>query len=160
MTKGARSAPPATRKEKLTSCKSAIYTSNTTATPITLTAAQPTATLPLGTTVRRFGRNLQLSGNGILAEGEGYYDLDVSIGFTPTTAGDYTFTLLRDGVPVQGARRTVTGAAAASAVVEFPAIDRLQCCSTTANYTLQVSTAAALPASLTVNNVGMTVNKL
>ena len=67
-------------------CKSAIYTANTSPVTLNLTVQQPSAALPLGTVIRRFGRNIQLSGTGILIEGEGYYDVDESVTATPAAA--------------------------------------------------------------------------
>lgn len=140
--------------------KSAIYTANTTPTTLTLTAAQPTATLSLGTVIRRFGCNIQLSGNGILVEGSGYYDIDASVTATPTTAGNYTLSLYQDGVAVPGATQTVTAAAAASITFNIPALVRLQCCNSSATLTLVLSTTAALPATVVVNNAAVTVEKI
>lgn len=91
------------------SCKSAIYTADPSSTVLTLSTAAGTA-IPLGTTVRRFGCNAVLSGNGILLKGQGYFDVDASVTFTPTAAGAYTVTLFKDGVAVPGATQTVTAA--------------------------------------------------
>jgi hypothetical protein len=148
------------RGDFIMSCKSAIYTANTTPTTITLTTAQPTAVLPLGTVVRRFGKNIQLSGNGILLNGEGYYEDNTSVTLTPVTAGDYTVALFRDGVAIPGARQTVTATAGASITFNIPAIVRLQCCDSSATIQAVVSTAATLPATISVGNVGVTVEKL
>lgn len=140
-------------------CNSAIYTSNTSPTAITLTAGQPTSTLPLGTVIRRFGRNIQLSGNGILVDGEGYYDVSASVTLTPVTVGDYTVTLYQDGAAVPGAYQTITAAAAAATAFNIPALVRLGCGSS-ATLALVISTTAALPADVTVNNVGVVVKKI
>ena len=142
------------------SCKSAIYTANTSPSTITLTAAQPSATLPLGTVIRRFGCNAQLSGNGILLDGSGYYDVDASVTITPVAAGDYTVSLYRDGVAVPGATQTVTAVAAAAVNFNIPALVRLQCCDSSATLTLVLTTTATLPAEVTVNNVGVVVEKI
>ena len=140
--------------------KSAIYTANTSANTITLSATQPIATIPLGTTVRRFGCNTRLSGTGILIEGEGYYDVDASVTMTAVSAGNYTVKLFKDGVEVVGANQTVT--AAASSVISFniPALVRLSCCNSASTLTLQLSTTATLPVTVTVNNVGVVVEKI
>lgn len=140
--------------------KSAIYTANTSATAITLTAQQPTATIPLGTTVRRFGCNLRLSGVGILADGEGYYDIDASVTATATAAGNYTVKALVYGVEIPGANQTVTAAAGSVISFNIPAIFRLACCKSAATITLQISTDATLPADVTVNNVGVVIEKI
>lgn len=142
------------------SCKSAIYTANTSPATITLTTAQPSATLPLGTVIRRFGCNVQLSGNGILLDGSGYYDVDASVTLTPVAAGDYTVALYRDGVAVPGATQTVTAVAAAAVNFNIPALVRLQCCDSSATLTLVLTTTATLPAEVTVNNVGVVVEKI
>ena len=140
--------------------KSAIYTANTSANTITLSAQQPTAIIPLGTTIRRFGCNTRLSGTGILIEGEGYYDVDASVTMTAVSAGNYTVKLFKDGVEVVGANQTVT--AAASSVISFniPALVRLSCCNSASTLTLQLSTTATLPVTVTVNNVGVVVEKI
>lgn len=142
------------------SCKSALYSANTSPATITLTAAQSTATLSLGTVIRRFGCNVQLSGNGILLDGQGYYDVDASVTITPVAAGNYTVSLFADGVAVPGATQTVTAAAAATVNFNIPALVRLQCCDSSATLTLVLSTAATLPATVTVNNVGVIVEKI
>ena len=145
--------------------KSAIYTANTSPATINLTAQQPTATLPLGTTVRRFGRScceniLELSGNGILARDSGYYDLDASAVLTPAAAGIYTVTLYQDGQPVQGASQSITASAGATIVLNIPAIVRTRCDCGASALTLVVSTTATLPAEVVVNNVVIVVEKI
>ena len=147
------------------SCKSAIYVANTSPVTINLTAQQPTATLPLGTTVRRFGSAnceniLELSGNGILARDSGYYDVDASAVLTPAAAGIYTVTLYQDGQPVQGASQSITATAGATIVLNIPAIVRTRCDCGASALTLVVSTTATLPAEVVVNNVGIVVEKI
>lgn len=142
------------------SCKSAIYTANTSANAISLTTAQPTASLPLGTVIRRFGCNAQLSGIGVLIEGQGYYDFDSSVTVTATTAGNYTLSLFKDGVAVPGATQTVTATAASIIVFNIPALIRLQCCSSSSTLTLVLSTNTTLPNTITVNNVAVVVKKI
>lgn len=143
------------------SCKSAIYTANQRPYPTTLTASQPAAQLELGTVVRRFGCNAQLSGNGVLLDGQGYYDVDANVTITPEVAGDYTVALYEDGVAVPGAQQTVTVPAAGDAIAfNVPALVRLQCCSSSATLTLVLSTTATLPTTVTVNNVGVVVEKI
>lgn len=140
--------------------KSAIYTANTSANTITLTAQQPNATIPLGTTIRRFGCNLKLSGFGIIADGEGYYDVDASVTATAETAGDYTVKLFADGVEIPGANQTVTAAALGVVSFNIPALVRIACCKNSTTLTLQISTTATLPVTLTINNVGVVVEKI
>jgi hypothetical protein len=140
--------------------KSALYAANTTGTTVTLTTSQPTAVLQLGTVIRRFGCNAQLSGNGVILTGEGYYELEESVTITPTSAGNYTLALYRDGVEIPGAKQTVTATAAGSITFNIPAIVRLQCCDSSATIQAVLSTTGTLPAIVTVNNVGVVATKL
>ena len=142
------------------SCKSAIYTANTAASAITLSTAQPTSTIPLGTTIRRFGCNIKLNGTGILLDGEGYYNVNASVTLTPASTGDYTVRLLADGVEIPGANQTVSAASLSSITFNIPTIVRLLCCKSSSTLSLQVSATATLPATITVNNVGVTVTKI
>lgn len=147
------------------SCKSAIYTANTSPVTINLTAQQPTATLPLGTTVRRFGRScceniLEQSGNGILARDSGYYDVDASAVLTPAAAGIYTVTLYQDGQPVQGASQSVTAVSGATIAMNIPAVVRTRCDFGASVLSLVVSTTATLPAEIVVNTIGIVVEKI
>ena len=47
----------------------------------------------LGSTQRRYGSNLRLSGNGIEVSGEGYYAIDCNVAVAPTNAGPVTVAL-------------------------------------------------------------------
>lgn len=145
--------------------KSAIYTANTSPVTINLTAQQPTATLPLDTTVRRFGRAnceniLELSGNGILARDSGYYDVDASAVLTPAAAGIYTVTLYQDGQPVHGASQSVTAVAGATISLNIPAVVRTRCDCGASALSLVVSTTADIPAAIVVNNIGIVAEKI
>ena len=59
--------------------------------------------ISLGSTQRRFGCNLRLSGNGIEVNGEGYYTIDADVSVAPTVAGPVTVALYNNGVQVPGA---------------------------------------------------------
>ena len=59
--------------------------------------------ISLGSTQRRYGCNLRLSGNGIEVNGEGYYTVDADISVAPTAAGLVTVALYNNGVQVPGA---------------------------------------------------------
>ena len=125
---------------------------------LTLSTATGTA-IPLGTTVRRFDCNAVLSGDGVLLNGQGYFDVDASVTFTPTAAGTYTVTLFKDGVAVPGATQTITAAAAGTVPVNIPAIVRNQCCDSTSTLMLVV-TSATVPATVTIDNTAVVVTKL
>lgn len=89
------------------SCKSAIYTVNN-----SIPTLAANALIPFGSIVRRFGPALDLNGNGIFAEGSGYFDVYVTITATPTAVGPVTIQLYQDGVAVPGALKTVYAATA------------------------------------------------
>lgn len=133
------------------SCKSLIYTAMQTPASVAVNG-----TIPLGTIIRRYGCNCDLNGNGIAVNGQGYYDVNVSITAAPTAAGTVTATLLKDGVAVPGATASATVAAAAdAATLAFPATVRLGCCSVGSVLTLVLAGSAA-----TVNNVAVRVEKI
>ena len=133
------------------SCASAIYTVNN-----TLPALTPAGVIPLGTTIRRFGCNLQLSGTGITMEGSGYYKVSANFTVAPTVAGGVTITLLKDGVVVPGATASATtGAAAENVTLPINALIRLQCCDSTSTLTFVLSGEAS-----TLGNAAVVVEKL
>lgn len=133
------------------SCKSLIYTAMQTPTAVAVNGV-----IPLGTIVRRYGCNCNLNGNGIAINGQGYYDVDVSVEAVPDAAGTVTVQLLKDGVAVPGATASATVAAVANTVtLAFPATVRLGCCSTGSVLTLLLTGAAS-----TVNNVAARVEKI
>ena len=133
------------------SCKSLIYTAMQTPTDVAVNGI-----IPLGTIVRRYGCNCNLNGNGIAINGQGYYDVDVSVEAVPDAAGTVTVQLLKDGVAVPGATAAATVAAVANTVtLAFPATVRLGCCSTGSVLTLLLTGAAS-----TVNNVAARVEKI
>ena len=133
------------------SCTSLIYTAMQTPTAVAVNGI-----IPLGTIVRRYGCNCNLNGNGIAINGQGYYDVDVSVEAVPDAAGTVTIQLLKDGVAVPGATAAATVAAVANTVtLAFPATVRLGCCSTGSVLTLLLTGAAS-----TVNNVAARVEKI
>jgi hypothetical protein len=133
------------------SCKSLIYTAMQTPTAVAVNGI-----IPLGTIVRRYGCNCNLNGNGIAINGQGYYDVDVSVEAVPDAAGTVTVQLLKDGVAVPGATAAATVAAVANTMtLAFPATVRLGCCSTGSVLTLLLTGAAS-----TVNNVAARVEKI
>lgn len=130
------------------SCKSAIYAVNT--------AAQTVAVgevINFGTISRRFGSNLSISGGNVTLSGQGYYNIDVNVGFTGV-AGDTTITLYKDGVAIPGAEVTITTEAAGEYAVTIPAIVRQFCC------VESVITAVVTGAAAAVNNAAIRVEKI
>lgn len=131
--------------------KSNIYTVNNTSTVVAVGG-----TIPLGTATRRYGRCINLSGNSITLNGDGYYDIDVTATFTGAV-GNATITLFKDGVAVPGATSTTNIATANTQVasVSFPSIVRVRCCEQPANLTLVLTGVG-----VTFSNVAVSVIKI
>lgn len=93
--------------------------------------------IALGTTQRRFGCNLRLSGNGIEANGQGYYTFDGTVSVEPTAAGPVTVALFDNGVQVPGAI-AYGQAAAAGNPVTLPIVSTIRqgCCDPAHNLTV------------------------
>lgn len=136
------------------SCKSALYTAMQTPTSVALNGV-----IPLGSLIRRYGRDLSLNGNAVNITGagyyDGYYDVDVSVTAAPTAAGTVTATLYKDGVAVPGATASAAGAAGAPVVLAFPALVRHACCAAGSALTLVLTGAAA-----TVSNAALRVQRI
>lgn len=110
----------------------------------------------LGSTIRRFGCGVTLSGNGISITEPGYYEVNVSVTVAPTAAGDVTVALLNNGVAVPGATASATVAAANDfANLAFESIVRTFCNATTGDLTLLLTDTAS-----SVTNVAVTVERL
>lgn len=138
------------------SCKSAIYTANTTAQ--TLAAG---ATIALGSIIRRFGNDrccnptINLSGAGITLNECGYYKINARVTDAPTADGIVTVTLLQDGVAIPGAVASNTAAAASNPTsVTAGAIVRVVGCATS------TITAVLTSGAGSVTNVSVDVEKL
>ena len=111
--------------------------------------------IPLGSTQRRFGCNLRLSGNGIEVMGEGYYTIDANVSVTPTAAGAVTVALYLNGVQIPGAIAYTTGAAGVPEAIAIPTTIRQGCCCDGAdNITCVLIAGAGV-----VNNIAVRVVK-
>lgn len=131
--------------------KSAIYTAMTTPTSVAIGS-----TVPLGTTIRRFGCNVAQDGNTITIKGKGYFLVTASITAAPAAVGAVTVAMSKDGVPVSGATASSSVSTAANpTALPITAIVRNACdCDSSAlSFTLD-GTAS------TVQNVAVTVVKL
>lgn len=85
-------------------------------------------TVALGSIVHRYGCNLSLSGNTILAEGAGYYGINCTVIAAPTEVGTITATLYRNGVEIPGAKASFTVSAANDIVtLTVPGVLREPC---------------------------------
>lgn len=82
-----------------------------------------------GQPVRRYGKNVNMSGGNVIVKGEGYYDIDANITFVAGEAGVLTITLLRDGTVIPGASASVTVADGSTYSVALPSsVIRQNCC--------------------------------
>ena len=131
--------------------RSAIYTVNNT----TQDVAQ-NGNISFGTTIRRYGCNLSMSGNAITIRGQGYYDVAINVTLAPTATGDVAVTLYKDGVAVPGATSTGSVSTANNpATLPVNCLIRETCCDTTSNLTLVLTGTAAA-----VSNVAAVVQKI
>lgn len=133
--------------------RSAIYTVNQSAQNVAVNG-----TIDLGSMIRRFGPNLNLSGSAIQIAGAGYYDLDASITVAPTAAGNVTVTAFVDNVAIPGATATATVSTANN--VENISIKGLYregcpCCDGITNLTFVLTGTAA-----SITNIAVTVEKI
>lgn len=108
---------------------------------------QPSNVIPLGSTIRRYGKNLNQSGDGVLVSGCGYYKIEGLINITATTAGNVAVSLQQDGQAIQGGTSSIEVNAPATAsasdtnattkasatlssyVIPVQAVIRMKCCS-------------------------------
>ena len=121
--------------------KSLIYTANSSVQTLAVDSA-----INPGTIIRRFGPNLNLSGNAIQIAGAGYYGIDASFTVAPTAEGEVTITAYLNNVAIPGASATGT-AAAAGDFVTLPITtvfrESCQCCEGLSNLTFIVTGTAA-----------------
>ena len=110
--------------------------------------------IPLGSTQRRYGCNLRLSGNGIEVTGAGYYTVIADVSISPTAAGAVTVAIYNNGVQIPGAIAYTTGTAGDPVSVSLNCTVRQMCCDSADNLTLVLIEGAG-----TVNNVSMRVEK-
>ena len=132
--------------------KSLIYTANTSVQNLAVDGI-----VSPGTVIRRFGPNLNLSGNAIQIAGAGYYEINASFVVAPTEAGEVTITAYVDNVPIQGAVTTETVAAGGDfATLSIDSVFRqpCQCCEGLSNLTFVLTGTAA-----NVTNTAIVVDK-
>ena len=104
--------------------KSAIYTANTTSTALTVGSS-----IPVGTTIRRFGQCVRQEGSSIALTAPGYYLVTASATLSPTAAGTVSITGQKDSVSITGATASETTAAAATSTnLALTFMVRNSCC--------------------------------
>lgn len=112
--------------------------------------------ISLGSTQRRFGCNLRLSGNGIEINGEGYYTVDCCVSVVPTAAGPVTVALYNNGVQIPGAiAYGAVSTAGDSITLPITATIRQGCCCDSADNL----TCVLIEGAGTVQNVSLRVEK-
>lgn len=105
------------------SCTSCLYLANTAPQDVAING-----TVNLGNVVRRFGKNINVSGGNIVTQGPGYYKTDITIDFTGA-AGTTVFTVYENGTVIPGATVTRTTAAGTVYSITIPSfITRNKCC--------------------------------
>lgn len=132
---------------------SAIYTANTSAQNVAVNG-----NINLGSIIRKFGCNIDLTGDAIRIAGAGYYDIDASFTVAPTAAGNVTITAYKDNVAIPGATATETVTAANDVVnLNFSSLVRefCSCCEGASNLTFVLSGTAA-----SVTNSAIIVEKI
>ena len=107
-----------------------------------------------GTTIRRYGCNLRLSGNGIEVNGEGYYEIDGAVTVAPTAAGPVTVAILNDGAQIPGLIAEGTGTAGDNLTLPFVGTLRKGCCDGASTLTCVLLAGAG-----EVNNISLRVTK-
>lgn len=112
--------------------------------------------IPLGSTQRRFGCDLRLSGNGIEIDGTGYFTVDCTVSVAPTAIGDVTVALYNNGVQIPGAIAygEVSTAGNAVTLALNTTIRRGCCCDSGDNLT-----CVLLAGPGTVQNISLRVEK-
>lgn len=113
--------------------------------------------ISLGSTQRRYGCNLRLSGNGIEVDGTGYYTITGSVSVTPTAAGVVTVAVYNNGVQIPGAIAygSVTTVGNTTALPLVSTIKQGCCCDSADNLTLVLIEGPGV-----VNNVSLRVEQV
>lgn len=133
--------------------RSAIYTTNPSVQAVAINGI-----IDPGTVIRRFGCNLQLSGNAIREEGEGYYEYNVSATVAPTAIGTVTITAFKNGVAIPGATASESVATANTPVnlsLNFMLREPCACCDGGSNITFVLTGTAS-----NVNNIAIVAEKI
>lgn len=135
--------------------KSAIYVANETP----ATSLPSGSAIPLGSISRRFGCNLDLNGNQIVAKGQGYYYIESTITFTPSATDTYTLQVYKNGQPVVGALAKVYSSVVNTQTIHAVVRNMCGCCDEPSNLSLVIKADTATN-TVTINNVSTFVEKL
>lgn len=106
------------------SCNSLIYTVNTNTSNVIAGNI-----IPIGTVIRRYGKNIKMSGDGIILDGPGYYKIETNVVIQGVTTGNIAVDVMIDGEPLVGATGTFTTTATNDVVtVPVQGVYRIGCC--------------------------------
>ena len=94
--------------------------------PVTTTVVG--TVIPFSNIVRRYGKNLNVSGGNVVVNGEGYYSGIVNITYQGTAAGTVEFTVFKDGVEIPFANASATTAVDVINSAQIPFRVREKCC--------------------------------
>lgn len=106
-----------------------------------------------GQPVRRYGKNIQLSGGNVVVNGEGYYPMIAALSFEAGAAATYTVQLYENGVAIPGARELIEAASGVIVSATVPGVVRIKCCEE------KVITATISGGAATVENADIIVTK-
>lgn len=107
-------------------CKSLLYTAMTTSTIVNANGQ-----IPMGQTIRRYGRAIRATNNKIVLLEPGYYTVIVNTTVYPTAATTISTSANANGQPIDGATSSATPTAAGSAVnLGISTVIRVYCCDT------------------------------
>lgn len=84
--------------------------------------------IPFSNIVRRYGKNINISGGNAVVNGCGYYEGIVNITYEGSAAGTVDFTVLKDGVEVPFATVSATTATDVINSVAIPFVIKETCC--------------------------------
>lgn len=128
---------------------SSIYAGSNTTLPTLATGT----VIPFPSIVRRYGKNLNISGGNVVANGAGYYKGIASITYTGTAAGTVTFAVYENGTLVPFTTKSATTAENVINTITIPFEVREKCCCE------KVITVVATGAVVNVTNASILVDK-
>ena len=132
--------------------RSAIYTVNTTAQAVAVGDD-----INLGSISRKFGCGMELTTDGIVTKGSGYYDVsaDFAVLGTTTAGGTAVIQLQKNGIDVPGAVAYADATTGEISTVGIHALVRELCYEPTATISFVIKTTGA-----TINNASVVVEKI
>lgn len=84
--------------------------------------------IDFGTVVRRFGKDVTMSGGTVETNASGYYKVDATFAISESTDATATITLYDNGTAIPGAFATATTVTGRIANMSISAVVRQKCC--------------------------------